>query len=95
VKLNQTMRGANIDASNAAKLAEMLSDVPADFPYYGLLACLAELADDIAKGADAYSTFGSTKARDAFVFTVKYGGVGTPVYGADLREVSAKLEALL
>jgi len=95
VKLNTATRGTQLQAVSAKEVATALQGVGADFPFYGLLAILAEMSDNIAQGRDQYATIGATKARDALVVTIKDNGVGTPVYGASLGDLSTKLEGLL
>lgn len=84
-----------LSAGQHKALAVALTEAEIEPEYMDMLLTIATMHDKIADGENIYMTFGSTRARDAYTWSVRKGDEYQAVYGADLLELAQQYQILL
>lgn len=97
MKTTEHSSKTQIHGGNLLALEDTITGETLLFPNsVGLLAVIADMFDDIAKGREYYMIVGATSNKSAFSVTVKSGQtIVAQVYGGTLEEISTKVLDLL
>lgn len=84
-----------IEAKNLKHYQEALKAGNADTTYQGVVALLADIADNALAGHDCYITFGASRDKTGLLLTVTYDGTKAYASERDLAKVSGLCERFL